>query len=231
MSKEVENYRKLKELILNTGASVFGVAALNEELKRSFLMPYEVVASLNYGISFGVALSKKILSTLTDGPNQLYYFHYQRTNVLIDSIALQITAIIQKEGYDALPIPASQIADWENQRGHLSHRKIAYNAGLGWWGKNNLIINPTYGAAVRYGTVLTDLPLVADTPLPETQNCGSCSRCVELCPAGAIKNDFFDEDLCKEKLKEFTRTLKIGQMICGVCVKACLVKVGGKCDV
>lgn len=224
MEIQKENYKRLKEFVYHLGAAAFGVADL-KDIRKNFLLPKEVTDNLIYGISFGVSLSRKILETIKDRPNHLYYFHYQRTNILIDTIALRVADSIQKEGFDAMPIPASQLADWENQFGHVSHREVAFHAGIGWWGRNNLIVNENHGALLRFGSVLTNFPLVTDKPVEN--GCGECRACVEICPARAISENGFDKGLCREKLKEFMKTEKIGQMICGVCVKACMVQKRG----
>ncbi len=219
------NYDELKSLVMSLGACAFGVAEVKKIKDGIFLKP-ELVDGLGYCVSFAVALSGKILESIIDRPNQLYYFHYQRVNIIIDSISLRLNDFIQKAGYDSLPVPASQVIDWDNQTGHVSHRHAAYGAGIGWRGKNNLIVNPHYGSGIRLGTVLTNLPLVADNPTQN--NCAECRVCIDACPAQAIKSNGYDKELCRAKLKEFMRTEKIGQMICGVCVKACPIKTSKK---
>jgi epoxyqueuosine reductase len=151
----------------------------------------------------------------------LYLHHYRQANYRLDRIALDLTALIQRAGGNAIPIAASQIVDWEGQRGHLSHKALAHAAGLGWRGRNNLLINPIYGARVRLVSILTDLPLLIDSPL--NSFCDQCRRCIAACPAGAIKEkvEEFDHWGCFEKLKEFRNNYHVGQYICGVCVKAC----------
>ena len=127
----------------------------------------------------------------------------------------------QTTGFDALPIPSSQTVDWENQRGHLSHKIVAARAGLGWIGRNNLLINENYGARVRYVTVLTDMPLPLSKPVE--RDCGICQLCLVVCPSGAISSswEMFDRMKCLEQLKYFSKQYQIGHYICGICVKAC----------
>ena len=111
------------------------------------------------------------------------------------------------------------MTDWNKQTGVLSHREFARLAGHGWYGKNNLLVNPDYGSQVRYATVLTDFPLKTDSPV--NGSCGNCTLCIDACPANAISENSFNLELCSLKLKEFMKTRGIGQMICGVCIKAC----------
>lgn len=217
MDKE-KNYQKLKELVLTEGISLFGVADIRE-IRKEFLLPKEVVEKFDFAISLGYRLSQSVLDTLVDRPNQLYFFHYQRVNVFLDTVALKITQFIQNQGYQALPIPASQIVDWQNLKGHLSHKQIAYLAGLGWRGRNNLLVNPHYGSQVRYVTILTAYPLPANHTI--TGSCDECKACIAVCPAGAIEENSFSLEKCYSKLKEFVKSEKISQHICGICVKVC----------
>jgi epoxyqueuosine reductase QueG len=215
-----KNYNKLKEIAFANGMMLFGVANVSS-IREEFLLPKEVAANLPFGISIGYVLSKAVLDTIVDAPNQLYFFHYQRVNVLLDETALKLTAYIQSLGYYALPIPASQIIDWERQRAQLSHKKVALLAGLGWLGRNNLVVSPLYGSQVRLATVLTNLPLLEDKPIEG--GCGACNKCISACPAKAIKERVqeFDALKCFEQLKEFKKKYNLGQYICGLCVKVC----------
>jgi epoxyqueuosine reductase QueG len=146
---DTENYDNLRRLSVDLGGSLFGVARVESLRERFLSLPQQGIDNLPYAISLGVHLSDKILEGIEDGPTPLYFFHYQRVNILLDEMALRITFSIQNQGFDALPIPASQVIDWEGQRGHLSHKHVAKEAGLGWIGRNNLLVNPKFGARVR----------------------------------------------------------------------------------
>jgi epoxyqueuosine reductase len=61
----------------------------------------------------------------------------------------------------------------------------AARAGLGWIGKNNLLVSPALGSFVFLATLVTDVTLVYDEPLES--RCGSCERCVAACPTGALE--------------------------------------------
>ncbi len=75
-------------------------------------------------------------------------------------------------------------ARWYVDDGPMLDRAAAARGGLGWFGKNGNILNPTYGSWLLLGQIITDLPLVADAPLAKT--CGQCSRCMPACPTDAI---------------------------------------------
>jgi len=216
-----KNFEELEKLALGEGMSLFGAADIREA-RKDFLLPQDIIGKFDYAISMGFALSASVLQTVEAAPNQIYYFHYQRANILLDQTALKVLSLIQKKGFDAFPIPASQVIDWKNNLGSVSHREIAKIAGLGWHGKNNLLVNERFASRVRYVTVLTDMPLQTGKPLESL--CGNCNMCAVVCPANAISDKGYDKAACAAKLKEFSKIQGIGQMICGVCIKACPVR-------
>ncbi len=75
-------------------------------------------------------------------------------------------------------------ARWYVDDGPMLDRAAANRAGIGWFGKNTNILTPEFGSWIFLGQVITDLELEADTPLKKT--CGSCVRCIDDCPTGAI---------------------------------------------
>ncbi|MBT2640254.1 MULTISPECIES: tRNA epoxyqueuosine(34) reductase QueG [unclassified Bacillus (in: firmicutes)] len=68
--------------------------------------------------------------------------------------------------------------------GELVDRAVAERAGIGWSGKNCSIITPEFGSYVYLGEMITNLPFEPDTPMED--RCGSCNKCVEICPTGAL---------------------------------------------
>ncbi len=172
----------------------------------------------------GIRLSSEVLDTIAGAPNWTYYHHYRTVNFALDQAALLAAAECRRLGARALPVPASQVLDWERLLGHLSHREIGALAGVGWRGRNNLLVHPLYGSQVRYATVLTDLPLLArGVDSAGEAGCGDCRACVAACPAGAIQFDplAFDLDRCTAQVRRFSQSEKLNVLICGICVRSC----------
>lgn len=72
--------------------------------------------------------------------------------------------------------------------GPVQDKVWAERAGIGWIAKNSNVITREYGSWVFLGEILTNLDLVPDKP--HTQHCGSCTRCIDACPTGAITKPF-----------------------------------------
>jgi len=218
---EQENYTQLENIALSQGAALFGVADF-KKYKACVSPEIEpLLEKFPYAISIGVELSCAVLDTISGGPTLIYSWHYRQINTLLDHIALNLSRFIQSQNYLSLPIAASQVVDWKQQKAHISHKHLAVSAGLGYIGRNNLLVNEKYGAGLRLVSILTNIPLIVDKP--KKYDCADCHRCVAVCPVGAIKEkpEDFEHMLCYEKLKEFSKRAGVKYCICGICIKAC----------
>jgi epoxyqueuosine reductase len=212
---------ELDEMRRQSGLDLMGVAETDAVKDQVCSLPGDIIGRLPFAIVGAVRVSSAVLDTLEDGPNTIYYHHYRQLNFHLDRAALRVSREIENKGYLALPIAASQVVDWEKMRGHVSHKDLGHLAGLGWLGRHNLLVTPEYGAQVRLVSILTNMPLSPGRPAAD--GCGECRSCLAVCPAGAIRESpgEFDHLACYQQLKDFGKSRRIGQYICGLCVKAC----------
>lgn len=219
-----------KAQTLKRGADLTGVADL--DLCRAIpTIPSNLFDSYHRAVSIGIQLPVSVFEMIFDQPTPIYNSIYQTANRLLDEIAFRTAVSLQNEGYRSLPVPASQVLDDKKFYGAVSHKAIARMAGVGWQGKNLLLITPQYGSRVRLATVLTNAPLVPDHPVKN--RCGACTACREACPVDAIKgvntdshyatrNEALHFERCAGQLtRHFAKLPGIGAPICGICIKVC----------
>ena len=108
----------------------------------------------------------------------------------------------------------------------IDDRFWAHQAGIGFFGKNGLLINPKYGSYIFIGNILTNLELKPSKIL--NMNCKLCNKCVENCPVHAISENGINSRKCLSYLtqkKDLTENEKkqINQCIygCDICQKVC----------
>ena len=88
-------------------------------------------------------------------------------------------------------IPLSYPFELHNNRravADFSQRHAAIAAGLGTFGRHNLVIHPQFGTRVNFVSIISNLDL-APTPQPQTDLCIHCDICVKNCPGGALDNE------------------------------------------
>jgi epoxyqueuosine reductase len=204
-------------------------------------LPPEMQTGFPYGISIAAALNPEIIVGIRNGPTKRYHEEYTRVNQLLDSAGKAISRFLREMGYKASYTAAtdtaidtgkhSDITDMTTLSAQLSHKMVATRAGLGWIGKNDLLVTPVYGSAVRLTSVLTDAVLPFGEPVNEPK-CGDCRACVDACPAGVLtgknwypgiqRESLVDAAKCRETALELTRRNFDKEVsICGVCIAAC----------
>jgi epoxyqueuosine reductase QueG len=198
----------IRKDLMKAGAAVVGFAEVKNVLR-------EELAHLGNAISIGV---KKNLNEDSLG--------------LMGKLQKKAASILKRNGYRYLSIPpdSDRISNTFVSKLYpsITHKIAATSAGLGWIGRNGLLISPEHGPRLSLGTVLTDAPLHTAEPV-ESCLCGECSLCIDHCPSGALTGNRWSRskpfveiimlDRCsthKKKSKSLT-----GKPNCGLCINIC----------
>lgn len=220
----------LIEHLKNEGVAQVGFSCVEDAVDERY-------AKYKYAVTLVYKLSDAIFDEVKEmgSPTFAYFQHYRTVNAFLDRSALWVSTMIEREGFRALPVAASQsVKDMGEYSGIFQHKTAAVKAGLGWIGKSALFVSPIYGPRVRLATVLTDMPLPElehDELAGKKFGCAGCSVCVKKCPAMAIKgneyiegvskrSDIFDARACSEHMKAAYKNIGRGA-VCGICVASC----------
>jgi epoxyqueuosine reductase QueG len=165
-------------------------------------------------ILFGIVLSKDYLRKVAGNPDYVEQMKIEKTikddefnltEQKTDKIADYIEKYIVSKGFRAYSQSEENIQktgyyDEENKRTPLPHKTIAVYAGLGWIGKNNLLVTKKYGSAISMCSVLTNAPLESIRREPMVSDCGDCNICKEICKTDAIKGEVWRCGIEREKI-------------------------------
>jgi len=144
----------------------------NAEKRRDSRLPFDgastaIVVAMNYG------------GTEPPGPVARYARGDDYHDVMLDRLMRLHHWIDERLGRHVI---GKSYVD----TGPVLERDLARRAGLGWFGKNTMLINPRVGSFFFLGSLLVDLELDADAPFA-TDHCGTCTRCLDACPTSALR--------------------------------------------
>ncbi|KUO53504.1 MAG: hypothetical protein APF76_11885 [Desulfitibacter sp. BRH_c19] len=134
-----------------------------------------------------------------------------------------IKSILNKEGYTAIQ------CDGYSDKSILPLKLAAVRAGIGWQGKNSLLISKEYGSFIALGGIITDALLEYDRVAPQKNLCGDCDACRTACPLNALEEPYkLNVSRCLSSLlegEELSEEIKnvMGNKIleCDLCQLAC----------
>ncbi len=218
LSIEIRNY------LLKNGATEVGFSDITNLSPKS---------ELNKGIVFFITYSKEIIRNMKNAPTPDYFQELCSINNRLDKLGMLCEDFLINEGYNAYAQTKLRLGTdfGEFNSFDLPHKTIATRAGLGWIGKSALFTTKDYGSALRLSSVLTDAPLEIGKPILKSK-CGSCLKCRDACPGGAIsgkewnyklkRNQFYDDKKCERyALKVSKENLGKADTVCGKCIFAC----------
>ena len=197
---------------------------------RGFSTPKDAAGlGFPFALSFAVPMNPRIMAGIQNGPNREYADEYAEVNHRINGRSFALAGEVRGRGFRAQQLAASDRTDPVNIKGDFPHKTAATLAGLGWIGRHCQLVTRDFGPWVRLGTVFTDMSLPCGPPVMKSF-CGDCTRCVDACPAKALKGkdwypgisreEILDPGACDRWKKKHYSAFHGGHN-CGICSAVC----------
>jgi len=135
-------------------------------------------------------------------------------------------------GYEALTDTPASVVNDETLRALLPQKTVATLSGIGWIGKNAMLVTEEAGSAIRLTAVLTNAPLECGTPVTKSKCAPDCTVCAAACPAnaplgglweaGIDRDEYFDARACQTAARaRGMALLGVDRSLCGLCASNC----------
>jgi len=167
-------------------------------------LPVNAVEGYSCVVLFGKALSKDYINALraNEQPRTKEVLNTERK---MDALAVKVADLLEAEGYNSIA---------KLKFGRLPHKTVTLNAGLGFIGKNNLLVTEQYGCAVMLGKVLTTAPFETMSKTPIEPQCGECTACVDVCQPKSLHGTTWNITVKREDM--------MVRKLCNLCLKCML---------
>jgi len=189
------NSNNIKQILYDLGVDICGIASIDRftEAPEGF-HPVDTLPSCKSVIVFG---KKFLKSTIICNNSVPYTLTRNMISLIIDTLTIKFCEILEEQNIIAVPVGALGPSIYDEKtnrsRGIISLKHSAVLAGMGYIGKNSLLITPQYGNMVWLNGVLVDIELESDEIIQES--CPkNCKLCIENCPVNAIKKDNLEID-------------------------------------
>lgn len=194
-------------------------------ISPSHLLPADLLPAARTVVAYFLPFEPPVPESNISGrlSSKTWATAYVETNTLIADLNRSLTTELAKHGYKAATLPATHDFDRVKLISTWSHRHVAYIAGLGKFGLNNMLITAK-GCCGRIGTLVIDVP-IAKTARPNREYClyklnGSCTACQDRCVNNALVNGVFDRQkcwaMCRENAAQFQHLGPAS--VCGKCL-------------
>lgn len=185
---------------LTVWMKVHQIAVWNAANLQDFSTPRdETGQGFPFAISWAIPMNPLVMISIQNGPNEQYAQEYARVNSRINELSEALSSVIRARGFRSKPLAVSDRTDTINIRGDFPHKTAATRAGLGWVGRHCQLVTRRFGSWIRLGTVFTDMELSCAQPVVR-HFCGTCMRCVEVCPAKALKGNAWYPGIPREEI-------------------------------
>jgi epoxyqueuosine reductase QueG len=191
--------------------------------------PNNQTQGFSFALVFGAYLSPEYIQKVSDVSDYVENMkskklfkedEFANTEQKMDFLADILAEFLVSQGYEAYSQSEKNIADsgfydFDKKRTPLPHKTLARKAGVGWLGKNNLLVTPGHGSALSMCSVLTNAPLETFEVEMLNPKCGSCTVCFDVCEVFALKGKAWSESVSRDEI--------INVDICTTCLKCMML--------
>ena len=221
---------EIREVALGSGADLVGIVSASAidafprnwvgwEIQEYTKRATEIMSNAKSIVVIGIHVWDDMLELAIRKGEKWVYPGYFPLQVPVRAVIHHL----EKKGYNAVPLQS------------VSIKRLAQLAGFGSFGKNALIIHPTFGPWIRLDVVLTNAEMKADSPF-EQDLCDDCEECIRACPVEALTPYKVDDAKCLvgvhltgKEISEYVKELEIyepsftknAHLMCVECQKAC----------
>ena len=169
-------------------------------------LPQNIIEDYACAVLFGKTLSRKFINILKAGqkpkPNEVLTIEQK-----MEKLAAKLAGLLETEGYKSIS---------KLKFARLPHKTVALMAGLGFIGKNNLLVNEQYGCALMLGKVLTAAPFVSKNEALKESQCGDCTICADVCPTKSLLGNAWAVTTSRDEMMVRKRCI-----VCAKCMVWC----------
>ncbi|MDR0879610.1 MAG: epoxyqueuosine reductase [Clostridioides sp.] len=223
ISSYVDEFSRRNNVKTRWKSPIVGFAAVNDplfnELKSAVgpehMIPIDFSPNAKTVISYFLPFENSIPESNDNGKRESseeWVIAYIETNKLLSELSSHLFEEIEKLGYECYDYPVKYVFDKVNDISNWSQRHIAYIAGVGTFGLNNMMITKD-GCCGRLGSVVTSMD-ISPTSRASVESClfkrnGTCKLCVDRCVAEALHPDsgferFACDKICNENSQRYS---------------------------
>jgi epoxyqueuosine reductase QueG len=183
----------------------------------------EYASALIIAVPYGEQLSPEVYT------EERFEQGIQSARGLLETVVARIEEHLKKNGTKYWIPPVAQENETE-LRALFSFKTAAARAGIGWFGKNDVIITEEYGPRVRLSAILIDEVFEYGEPVTRSRCPENCTKCIDICPCNALKNRQWVEGMDRSEIIDYQKCNKMRSAFipklgrknaCGLCLAAC----------